>query len=222
MRASTLRELPLFPLQTVLFPGMPLRLHIFEPRYRLMIRHCLQRDSTFGVALIAHGSEANGPLPTPHHIGCVAKISYLEPLGNGRSNLLAIGGDRIQIGQIDRGGPYLTGQVRSLELQSESLHQLDEDNQRLRSQFCRYLSLLAELGVWRETDVNLPDEPLALVYAVSAVLQVPKDEKQQLLGVNSASALFEEVGLLIRREMALLQSLGARGPERLEASASLN
>ncbi|MGA9533770.1 MAG: LON peptidase substrate-binding domain-containing protein [Anaerolineales bacterium] len=217
-----MRELPLFPLQSVLFPGMPLRLHVFEPRYRLMIRHCLQRDSTFGVALIADGCEANGPLPTPHRIGCVARISYLEPLGNGRSNLLAIGGDRIQIGQVDRSGPYLTGRVEPLQLQAESLRRLEADSKRLRSLFQGYLSLLAELGVWRETDLSLPHEPLALVYTVSAVLQVPRDEKQDLLRVNDASTLFEQVGLLLRRETALLQSLSARGPERLEESASLN
>lgn len=222
MRAQPLGELPLFPLRTVLFPGMPLRLHIFEPRYRLMVRRCLQRDSTFGVALIAEGQEADGPLPVPHDIGCLAKISYLEPLGDGRSNLLAIGGDRFQIHQIDRRGPYLTGRFERLELRPPSQGQMEADCDALRSLFWGYLSLLAEFGSLQTDELTLPTEPLDLVYSISAVLQVPINEKQELLGVNDQSHLFDEVERLIRREIGLLRSLRVRGTDRLERTASLN
>ena len=58
-------EIPLFPLNTVLFPNMPLSLHIFEPRYKIMVEQCLSREEPFGVALIQKGREALGPLPEP-------------------------------------------------------------------------------------------------------------------------------------------------------------
>ena len=68
-------ELPLFPLNIVLFPGMPLSLHIFEDRYKLLIGKCLQERQPFGVVLIKKGIEALGPLAEPHHIGCTAFVS---------------------------------------------------------------------------------------------------------------------------------------------------
>jgi len=67
-------ELPLFPLNTVLYPGTPLYLHIFEPRYQRMINLCLNEHRPFGVVLIRHGQEALGPLAEPYRIGCTADI----------------------------------------------------------------------------------------------------------------------------------------------------
>jgi Lon protease-like protein len=217
-----MRQLPLFPLKTVLFPGMPLRLHVFEPRYRLMIRDCLERDSTFGVALIVAGEEAGGPLPSPHRVGCIAQISYLEPLGDDRSNLLAIGGPRFRITAINRRGPYLVGQVRPLEIHIDSPSNLREADDRLRPLFGSYISLLADLGLASFSGLRLPSEPLSLVYTVSAALHIPLADKQDLLAINDACALFDRVGSVVRREMALLHILAGRGRTRLEESASLN
>ncbi len=76
-------EIPLFPLNTVLFPGTPIHLHIFEERYKQMINLCLQEQRPFGVVLIRNGMEALGPLAEPFHIGCTAEIAHVERLEDG-------------------------------------------------------------------------------------------------------------------------------------------
>jgi hypothetical protein len=106
-------ELPLFPLNTVLFPGMPIDLHIFEPRYLLMISRCLTAEQPFGVVLIRTGLEANGALAEPYSIGTTARISTVEHLADGRMNLTALGEERFEILSLDRSGPYLVGQVQA-------------------------------------------------------------------------------------------------------------
>ena len=90
-------DLPLFPLNTVLFPGMPLSLHIFEDRYKRMIGECIDSGNPFGVVLIKRGQEANGPLAEPHEIGCTARIIEVEPLSEGRMNIVVLGQKRFRI-----------------------------------------------------------------------------------------------------------------------------
>ena len=72
-RRATILELPIFPLGTVLFPGMPLPLHIFEERYKRMIGRCLDGDRAFGVTLLKSGREVGGPA-IPHEVGTIARI----------------------------------------------------------------------------------------------------------------------------------------------------
>ena len=117
-------KLPLFPLRTVLFPGMPLALHIFEDRYKEMMRRCIERSSPFGVVLIKHGDEV-GPAAEPYAIGCTARVVQVEPLPEGRMNLLdwivprgsaPVARDRLKIllayERTSRGQPDLLGLLR--------------------------------------------------------------------------------------------------------------
>ena len=103
------RELPLFPLNTTLFPGGTLPLHIFEPRYRAMTRRCLEGDERFGVVLIAEGPEVGGRA-VPHLVGTVARIALAETLEGGRYNLMTTGERRFAIKRtwLDPAG-YLVG-----------------------------------------------------------------------------------------------------------------
>ena len=106
-------RLPLFPLRTVLFPGMALPLHIFEERYRLMIGRCMEERSPFGVVLIRSGEEV-GAAAEPHDIGTTARIASVQRLEDGRMNLVALGEQRFRILQLDNSGPYLAGDVEYL------------------------------------------------------------------------------------------------------------
>ena len=92
-----MNALPLFPLNTVLFPGMPLGLYIFEERYKLMMAQCLQEEQPFGVVLIAQGKEAMGPAAEPHPVGCTAVITEVQKLNDGRMNIVAVGQERFHI-----------------------------------------------------------------------------------------------------------------------------
>jgi Lon protease-like protein len=215
-------ELPLFPLQSVLFPGMPLRLHIFENRYKNLIQHCLDNQLPFGVVLIARGQEALGPLPEPREIGTTAQISYLEPLGDGRSNLLAIGGERFRILEILHGQPYLRARVEYLEMPVSDHEDLQRRSHGLRLLLERYLTSLSDMDLWREGTFELPREPLPLAYMAGAILQVPNDKKQALLEAASASQFFWQIQRTLRQEIALLKLLAERGMERMQQTSLLN
>src|SRR4028119_1240665 len=101
-------ELPIFPLSVVLFPGMPLPLHIFEPRYRLMMSRVLDGDRTFGVALIVDGLEGF-PSTLPAPIGCTAEIVEDTVLPDGRMNLQSEGRRRFRLLSVRGEDGYLIG-----------------------------------------------------------------------------------------------------------------
>src|SRR5687767_13844296 len=101
-------ELPLFPLNTVLFPAMPLKLHIFEERYKTMINECIDNNSPFGVLLIDTGADSGGPLAKPHLIGCTAHITRVQRLPFGRMNIMAVGRERFRVNALFQNKPYLS------------------------------------------------------------------------------------------------------------------
>src|SRR3990172_3261195 len=114
MLEPAMERLPLFPLRTVLFPGMPLPLRIFEERYRLMIGRCLEQRAPFGVVLIRSGEEVGGPAE-PYDVGTTARIVRVQRLEDGRMNLVALGERRFRIVHLDRSEPHLSGDVDYLQ-----------------------------------------------------------------------------------------------------------
>ncbi|HEX6748341.1 MAG TPA: LON peptidase substrate-binding domain-containing protein [Longimicrobium sp.] len=101
-----MRRLPLFPLPTVLLPGAPMPLHIFEPRYRQMVAHCVEGDERFG--LVYHDPDREGPFhPDEERVGTVARIMKYDPLPDGRSMILCKGEERFVIREgVEGGAPY--------------------------------------------------------------------------------------------------------------------
>ncbi len=148
-------ELPLFPLNTVLFPGMPISLHIFEPRYKLMVEECLQSSQPFGVVLIRDGVEALGPLAEPHMVGCTAQITQIERLEDGRLNIIAIGVDRFHIRSLSHDKPYLVGVVETFPLDHGDPESVETAGERLRPWVERYL-VYSGAGGQRRTTGTLP------------------------------------------------------------------
>src|SRR3981081_1248641 len=101
------RELPVFPLPVVLFPGMPMPLHIFEPRYRKMLADIRAGDNLFGLSYFDPDA-ADQDVPPAGHIGCVAEVTETQALPDGRSNVLAVGVVRYQVEDyVARGDSYL-------------------------------------------------------------------------------------------------------------------
>ena len=94
--SQTLKAIPIFPLRTVLFPGGPLPLRIFETRYVDMVSRCLRRDEPFGVCLIREGREV-GEAATPHPLGTLARIVDWEQHQDGLLGITALGGARFRI-----------------------------------------------------------------------------------------------------------------------------
>ncbi|MFN2222687.1 MAG: LON peptidase substrate-binding domain-containing protein [Candidatus Promineifilaceae bacterium] len=222
-------ELPLFPLNTVLFPGIPLALHIFEDRYKLMIGKCLQERRPFGVVLIRKGAEALGPLPEPNTIGCTAFISQVERLHQGRMNIGVIGQRRVRIGSINTDLPYLRGQVEYYPLREDDLRAQRELAGRLRPWVARYLNHLSHLGSKAPRPEDLPEEPVPLAYASAALLQIAASQKQELLSIERAVALLAKLRKVYRSEIAILKAIGqlpgpelGEDPNRDQSAFSLN
>jgi Lon protease-like protein len=206
-------RLPLFPLHTVLFPGTPLTLHIFEPRYRLMIEQCLQTGQPFGVVLIREGREALGPLAQPHPVGCTAQITDVERLPNGHMNIVAVGRERFHIVELSYDRPYLMGTVEPFPLADPEEPETLSAAQQLRPWVERYLVTLSRALQSDSLDpAALPDDPLALGYFAAALVQIPADQKQSLLATWRAAQFLSAMRDVYRREVALLDVILERDP----------
>lgn len=214
-------NLPIFPLNTVLFPGAPLRLHIFEPRYRRMLQDCLAADSRFGVCLIERGREALGPLPEPHSLGCSAIITATEPLDHGRTSVQATGRQRFRILHLQRDHEYLRAEVKSLDMAPAGPGSTILAAS-LKSLLPRYLEQLSGLELWQGRLASLPSDPIRMAYLCAAVLKIPKSEKQSLLSTSEPEELLGRIERFLQREIALLQPLADRGPQRLKSAFPLN
>ncbi len=188
-------ELALFPLNNVvLFPGMPLPLHIFEERYKEMIGACVDSDEPFGVLLIREGAEV-GEAATPHSIGTTARISQVQRLQEGRLNILTRGERRFELLATLQTTPHMVGLVRFLEdeegeVSAETLAGVQEEFIKLQRQ------LTAMAGGW-DREINAPDDAIALARAACTTLAVslptPPDVRQSLLETVTAGAQLDKL-----------------------------
>jgi Lon protease-like protein len=217
-------DLPLFPLETVLFPGTPVHLHIFEPRYLTMVQRCLAESRPFGVALIHQGMEVGGPA-RPYRVGCTAHIVAVEQLDDGRLNLTARGEERFRIHHLNHDLPYLVGLVEDWQLDGSHSLDMQRGARRLAPWVQRYLLQVAQgdpqAGLDLE-ELQLPEDPLTLLHWSAALLQIPPYEKQVLLEAPTAASLLETLQRLYRRETRLLDHLLGTSEEQAEKASLLN
>lgn len=211
-------ELPLFPLNTVLFPAMPLTLHVFEERYQKMIARCLAADSTFGVLLIRDGAEVGAPA-VPFEVGTTAQIVGVEKLSEGRMNLVAVGRKRFRLLRVTRSLPYLVGDVEyEPHVIGERVGMMNAAVE-VRRLFTEYLRLVAAL-VDAELNIGeLPDDAASLAYVVASALQVDNTVKQQLLAAPSTQALLQDEAELLPKETKHLHLLAELARQRKQADA---
>lgn len=206
-------ELPIFPLHTVLFPGQPLPLHIFEERYKQLIKDCLELDNTFGVVFIKTGVEAFGPIPEPHDIGCSARIIEIQPLSEGRMNIITLGENRIRIKDIHKTDPYLVGEVESFPITAADPAQLSLTSRYLIPRLKRYMDFLNQVEEGSLESEKLPEDPVMLAYLAAVLLEVPLDIKQDLLETEGVNDLYEKLNVIYRREISLLKAEIERGKQ---------
>jgi len=212
-------KIPLFPLQTVLFPGMPIHLHIFEKRYRLMIQRCLNNDLAFGVVLLRHGSDTD-ITDQIYSIGCTAKIINIETLKDGRYYLTALGESRFRVQSIAALTPYIMGNIEEIFTDYDLSHLLLGETVILRRQIRTYLQLLSTINGYNYdlkeisgSDLHLPDEPIFLLHLAASLLQLPSPEKQALLSINNLFQLNTKIQRIYRREISILKSWQGKTPE---------
>jgi Lon protease-like protein len=201
-------QLRLFPLNTVLFPGAVLNLHVFEKRYRRMIAECLDANEAFGVVLIREGKDAGDADVTPHDIGTTAEISEVTPLPAGRYYISTLGRRRFRIRRILNRDPYLLAEVEFIE--DRALEDVDaranELTHRVLGEFREYVRLLVAFS-GADADVDVPHDPVDASFIVGDALQVADTLKQRLLELRTAEArLAAELGFL-RRLLPQLRAL---------------
>lgn len=238
-----IHKLPLFPLNTVLFPGAPITLHIFEERYRALISRCLEQNAPFGVALIRSGSEvspddpwvrrqrellghlADGtPAPSevvPHLVGTTAAINVGESvrLDDGRYYLVASGQRRFRIQYLAQHQPYIVASVAYLPEESSGGDSAQADQ--LRALYSRYWSALGAATGHRHKVETLPDQVVDLTYWMAHRLQVTSARKQRWLEADTATRL-REMSAAIQTELALLPHGGGTRGHGWGSSGSWN
>lgn len=214
-------QLRLFPLNTVLFPGAVLNLHVFEERYRRMIAECLDANEAFGVVLIRDGQEAGDPDVTPHEVGTTAEISEVTPLPAGRYYISTTGRRRFRIERIVSRDPYLLAEVEFLDdnddddAEDEADARASELTHRVLGEFREYVRLLVAFSGNRG-EIAVPHDPVDASYVVGDALQVADALKQRLLELRTAEArLAAELGFL-RRLLPQLRSLLERKKQQEE------
>jgi len=201
-------DLPLFPLNTVLFPGMNLPLHIFEPRYRLMIGRCLEEKSAFGVLLMTEGQEGRKAGVRHVEVGCTARITAHTNLAHGRMNIQAIGERRFTLVSKREQDEYLVGQCQWLD--DEPLEIGARDAARLvQRALRRYLENLMEDVRITGADPNaieLPNDPYHLSMWTASLLSLTSPQKQNLLEITSAQERLEREYSFLRRTEIVRQA----------------
>jgi len=196
--------LPLFPLHAVLFPGMPLPLHVFEERYRQMMQMVLEQDKQFGVVLIREGKEVGGPA-VPYRWGTVARITALQNLPDGSMNLWTVGEQRFRIVKIVQHEPFLLAQVMLLPdvcdtCEHRVLHIVHHATDRLE----QYVRLLFSPEGGKHFVIELPNNPRVLANTIGAILQVPLAQKQKLLEIDDVVQRLEAGLALLDEEIEKL------------------
>lgn len=196
---AEVKELPLFPLPVVLFPDQTLPLHIFEPRYRVMIKRCVDNKEPFGIVMVKEDDPDQ-----PYDVGTSARVTQVEQLKDGRFNINTVGIERfrIQSWQVGADG-YLIGDVVDFPL-GESQPIPPKLVQSLTLRLKRYLSYLAKANSVQFKLDQLPKTPRDLALFAAIALPAELDEKQTLLEQPELLALLEMEHSLLRYEVDMI------------------
>ena len=193
-------ELPLFPLNAVLFPSQTLPLHIFEPRYRVMIQKCVDANEPFGVVL-AQNEEPDQPFD----VGTSARVTEVKKLPDGRMNIVAMGEERFRLHDWrESADGYLIGDVTAYPFQADETleHGLTESVSKRLSQ---YLKLLAKANNMRFRFDQFPTAPLDVALFAAIALRLPLETKQQLLSRDRLSELLTLESAVLGEELQMMQ-----------------
>ena len=203
-RTAHVTDLPLFPLNVVLFPGITLPLHIFEPRYREMIENCLKRKSPFGVLLIDKGDQVGAPA-IPHRVGTTAQIRRVKRYADGAMDIQVVGIQRFRVEELDYSRSYLRAGVQQMPVLNGATRSAAELAARVRPKLCEYIDLLAHAHSTDHELGYIPHEPKALAFLIAASMQVSNETKQTLLELPGVPEMLAQELRLLSHEMQLIR-----------------
>jgi Lon protease-like protein len=204
-------ELPLFPLGSVLFPGVVLPLHIFEHRYRQLVRDLAALPEgaprRFGVVAIKDGSEVGRDnVNALYDTGCTAEIDSIVEYEDGRFDITTTGVHRFRLREFDGDGPYPQGVV---ELMDEvGGPEAEVIAPALATLFRKYQEVLAGVRGVTVTEIpELPEDPTVLSYLIGAATVLDVYEKQRLLATETTADRLRAEAKLLRREVGVLKHI---------------
>jgi Lon protease-like protein len=229
----TIVRLPLFPLNSVLFPGLVLPLNVFEERYRAMMRELLKTPEDeprrFAVVTIRDGHEVapssqglpdqtavpepgptagfgDDPVKAFHSVGCIADAATIRERADGTYEVLATGTTRVRLVSVEASGAFLTAELEELEESAgDGAGALAEGVLRAFRQYQKRLAGARERSL--STGADLPDEPSVVSYLVAAAMMLDTPSKQRLLQAPDTSSRLREELKLLRTETAIIRNL---------------
>ena len=200
-RVRGVRRLPLFPLPLVLFPGATVPLHIFEPRYRQMLADITASgDRLFGLSYY-DASEAAGDWPEVGHVGCVAEVTEVETLPDGRSNIVTQGVVRYRVeSYAETNDPYLVAEVSFFEDEPEDEALLAARAHEVLELFARIAQSVRTINDGRAALPDLPEaEPERLSFLVASAIELDAEVKLAMLELRSTSERLVRLRNLLER-----------------------
>ncbi|MCS6874981.1 MAG: LON peptidase substrate-binding domain-containing protein [Pyrinomonadaceae bacterium] len=204
-KVEGLRKLPIFPLPIVLLPNEILPLHIFEPKYRKMLKDIELTSNLFGVSYLSSEDALKSRKPPIGSVGCVTEIHEIQQLPDGRSNILTIGLIRYTIEEyVETNEPYLIAAVSYFEDEEEDMEKVTPLADEVFQTFVRIAKIAQEISGEREKLPEIPQaEPQTLSFLIGAAFNLPPEEKYALLETRSTYErllkLSEKLKEIIRR-----------------------
>lgn len=210
-------KLAMFPLNTVLFPGVTLSLHVFEDRYRALVHHLLTISSkparVFGVVAIREGYEvgAHGA-QSLHRVGCVAQMTSVDAHSDGQFDIEIVGRQRLRLESLDTSAPYLTGSVELLQEGEAAVGGRGADEARRQAgdtlaTFATYRERLARMQGRDLLAGDIPEDPLYLSFALSATCPLTLQERQALLECDTPQERLALLRVAMREEMRAMRAV---------------
>ena len=206
----------MFPLGTVLVPGMLLPLHVFEPRYRRMLGDCLAADGTFGVVLIERGSEVGGG-DVRTDVGTRARVVQAEELADGRWAVVAVGQDRIRVDRWLPDDPYPRAEISDWPddpASGAAAGDRPDPRPGIVGRLRRAAALASELGLSAAPlDLELDDDPVAASYQASLAAPLGPADRQALLAAPLLSDRWTLLELFLENQVELMEARLAFGDD---------
>ena len=205
--------LPLFPLGAVLYPGMLLPLHIFEERYRQLVRDLLDgpEPRRFGVIAIRKGRETGvDGVQSLYEIGCTATLRRVEEHEDGRFDLVTVGTQRFRLLALDQTQPYLQGEVEMFADEVVDQAAAAPLARAVQGAFRGYLDALTEWGGATVRVEDLPAEPALLSFIVAAAMVIDLADRQALLDEPDTLRRLATERAMLARETAMLRTTTSR------------
>ena len=186
-----LQQLPVFPLNMVMFPGATMGLHVFEDRYRTLVQHLLgipdPSQRLFGIVAIREGYEVGQHgRQSLHRVGCVVQLVEAEPYDDGRFDIEVVGRQRMHLDGLDSSGEYLVGEVEPLAERTAKGADLAREAARTTNTFTRYRHRLSEIRGGPVLDGDLPQDPEYLSYTLAATCPLTLQQRQDLLEAETS------------------------------------